>query len=162
VSVASVGRISWPFRPRASEIKCRATAWIVLAEPRDLINFWKMSKIAQRRDSGGSILDFITAPYRHLSVTESVALSPDLRRSIMPSLQLKLVNDQARYTNSQLLQLRRQMLRYARSWPRGSSERNQRRQTAASLRSLLGNKEWLDAHTVFLIREYHRDQGHRL
>jgi hypothetical protein len=80
----------------------------------------------------------------------------------MPTLQLKLVDDQTRYTNSQLLQLRRQMLRYARSWPRGSSERNQRRQTAASLRSLFGNKEWLDAHTVFLIREHHRDQGDRL
>jgi hypothetical protein len=77
----------------------------------------------------------------------------------MPSLQLKLVDDQTRYTHSQLLQLRRQMLRCARSWPIGSSERNQRRQTAASLRSLVGNKEWLDAHTVFLIREYHRDQG---
>ena len=69
----------------------------------------------------------------------------------MPSLQLKLVDDQTRYTNSQLLQLRRQMLRYARSWPRGSSERNQRRQTAASLRSLFSNEEWLDAHTAFLI-----------
>jgi len=78
----------------------------------------------------------------------------------MPTLQLKLVDDQN--TNSQLLQLRRQMLRCARSWPRGSSERNQRRQTAASLRSLVGNNEWLDAHTVFLIREYHGDQGDRL
>jgi hypothetical protein len=80
----------------------------------------------------------------------------------MPSLQFKLVDDQTRYTHSQLIQLRRQMLRYARSWPRGSSERNQRRQTAASLRSLVGNKEWLDAHTVFLIREHRRDQGGRL
>jgi hypothetical protein len=80
----------------------------------------------------------------------------------MPSLQLKLVDDQTRYTNSQLLQLRRQMLRCARSWPRGSSERNQRRQTAASLRSLSRNKEWLDAHTFFLIREHHRDQRDRL
>ena len=71
----------------------------------------------------------------------------------MTSLPLKLVDDQT---------LRRQMLRYARSWPRGSSERNQRRQTAASLRSLFGHKEWLDAHTIFLIREYHRDQGGRL
>ena len=37
----------------------------------------------------------------------------------------------------------------SRSWPRGSSERNQRRQTAASLRSLSRNKDWLDAHTFF-------------
>ena len=68
----------------------------------------------------------------------------------MPSLPLSLLDERTRFTNSQLLQLRRQMLRYARSWPRGSSERNQRRQTAASLRSLFGNKEWLDAHTVFV------------
>jgi hypothetical protein len=80
----------------------------------------------------------------------------------MPPLQLNLLDDQTRFTNSQLLQLRRQMLRYARSWPRGSSERNQRRQTAASLRSLFGNEEWLDAHTVFIIRERHRDQGDEL
>ena len=77
----------------------------------------------------------------------------------MPALQLKLVGDQTRYTNSQLIQLRRQMLRYARSWPRGSSERDQRRQTAASLRRLSGNKKWLDAHAAFLIRERHRNQG---
>jgi hypothetical protein len=141
-----------------AEIKCLATAWTVLAEPCGLINFWKMSKIAQRHDSGGSMLGSITAPYRHLSVTESVALPPNLRRSIMPSLQLKLIDDQTRYTNSQLLQLRRQMLRCARSWPRGSSERNQRRQTAVSLCSLSKNRVWLDAHTVFITREHHRDK----
>jgi hypothetical protein len=27
------------------------------------------------------------------------------------------------------------------------------------LRSGSGNKDWLDAHTVFLFREQHRDQG---
>src|SRR5581483_9548067 len=100
----------------------------------------------------------VTSPprNRHLPVTESVALPPDLRRSIMPSLQLKLADEQTRFANSQLLRLRRQMLRCARSWPRASSERNQRRQTATSLRSPLGNKELLDAHTVFFIRERHR------
>ena len=77
----------------------------------------------------------------------------------MPALELKLVEGQTRSTNSQFLQLRRQMLQCARSWPRGSSERNQRRQAAASLRRLFGNKEWLDAHTVFVVRERHRDQG---
>jgi hypothetical protein len=77
----------------------------------------------------------------------------------MPGLELKLVDDQTRSTDTQLIQLCRQMLQYARSWPRGSSERTQRRQTAASLRRLFGNKEWVDAHTVFVIRERHRDQG---
>jgi hypothetical protein len=66
----------------------------------------------------------------------------------MPLLQLKVAYEQTRYTFSQLVQLRRQMLRYARSLPRGSSERNSRRQLAASLRSLFKNKKWLDANTI--------------
>ena len=66
----------------------------------------------------------------------------------MPLLQLKPAEDHTYYTLSQLVQLRRQMLRYARSLPRGSSERNERRQIASSLRSLFRNKKWLDAHTV--------------
>ena len=64
----------------------------------------------------------------------------------MPSLQLKMVQDNTLYTISQLVELRRQMLRFARSLPRGSSERIERRQIAASLRSLFKNKRWLDAH----------------
>ena len=66
----------------------------------------------------------------------------------MPSLQLKDAYQQTRYTLSQLVQLRRQMLSYARSLPRGSSERNGRRQIAASLRNLFRNKKWLDAHNL--------------
>ena len=50
------------------------------------------------------------------------------------------------HTMSELIELRRQMLRFARSLPPGS-ERNNRRQIAASLRRLFRNKEWLDAHT---------------
>jgi hypothetical protein len=66
----------------------------------------------------------------------------------MPSLQLKMVQDNTLYTISQLVELRRQMLRFARCLPRGSSERIERRQIAASLRSLFKNKRWLDAHVV--------------
>jgi hypothetical protein len=66
----------------------------------------------------------------------------------MPSLQLKPADNHTRYTLSQLVQLRRQMLRFARSLPRGSSERIERRQIASSLRSLFRNKRWLDAHVV--------------
>jgi hypothetical protein len=64
----------------------------------------------------------------------------------MPSLQLKMAQNNPVYIISQLVQLRRQMLRFARSLPRGSSERNERRQIAASLRGLFRNKRWLDAH----------------
>jgi len=63
---------------------------------------------------------------------------PEARRKIaLPRL----------YAIPELIDLRRQMLRFARSLPRGP-ERNNRRQIAASLRSLFRNKAWLDAHTV--------------
>jgi hypothetical protein len=45
----------------------------------------------------------------------------------------------------EFIQLRREMLRYARSFPVGA-QRNQRRQIALSLRALFKNKAWLDAH----------------
>jgi hypothetical protein len=51
------------------------------------------------------------------------------------------------YTMLELIELRRQMLRFARSLPIGP-ERNGRRQIASSLRSLFRNKAWLNAHTV--------------
>jgi hypothetical protein len=51
------------------------------------------------------------------------------------------------YTMPELIEMRRQVLRFARSLPPGP-ERNNRRQIAASLRSLFRNKDWLDTHTV--------------
>jgi hypothetical protein len=70
----------------------------------------------------------------------------------MPSLQLKLEQDNTRYTMPQLIQLRRQMLRFARSLPPGP-ERNGRRQIAASLRSLVRNTKWLAANEA-PVKEY--------
>jgi hypothetical protein len=51
------------------------------------------------------------------------------------------------HTMSELIELRRQMLRFARATPRGP-ERNERRQIASSLRRLFRNKAWLAAHTT--------------
>ena len=65
----------------------------------------------------------------------------------MSLLQLNLINNDTRYTYRQLVQLRRQMLRFAKSIPPGS-ERNARRQIARSLRNLVNNKKWLNDHTV--------------
>lgn len=65
----------------------------------------------------------------------------------MPSLQFKLAETHPRYTLSQLVQLRRQMIRYARLLPPGPA-RNERRQIACSLRSLFRDKAWLNTHTV--------------
>jgi hypothetical protein len=64
-------------------------------------------------------------------------LPSDPNEAFMPSLRPKLADDHTRYSIAQLVQLRRQMLRFARSLPRGSNERIERRQIAASLRSLL-------------------------
>jgi hypothetical protein len=53
-------------------------------------------------------------------------------------------------TTSELLELRRRMLRYARSFPPGP-ERDERRQIALSLRSLFRNKAWLEHTTTEMI-----------
>jgi hypothetical protein len=65
----------------------------------------------------------------------------------MPPKWLTMPGGQTRYTVEQFLELRRQMLRFARSIPPGPA-RNERRQIADSLRRLFKNKEWLDAHLV--------------
>lgn len=67
--------------------------------------------------------------------------------SSLQQLQREQINDDTRYTHGQLVQLRRQMLRFARSTPPGAM-RNERRQIARSLRTIFKNKEWLDAHTA--------------
>jgi len=46
-----------------------------------------------------------------------------------------------------LIEQRRKILRYARSFPTGP-ERNQHRQIALSLRALFRNREWLEAHVL--------------
>jgi hypothetical protein len=65
----------------------------------------------------------------------------------MPSVARTLVQDHPRYRMAELVEHRRNILRYARSFPPGS-ERNQHRQIALSLRALFRNEKWLDAHTV--------------
>ncbi len=51
------------------------------------------------------------------------------------------------YTGPELYDMRRAMLRFARSFPPGP-ERNQHRQIALSLRALLKNSKWLLDHSV--------------
>ena len=54
--------------------------------------------------------------------------------------------EQLFFSHEELIELRRNTLRYARTFPIGA-ERNQHRQIAASLRALFRNKQWLAAHT---------------
>jgi len=63
----------------------------------------------------------------------------------MPSVQ-RLPVFESRRGIEEFIQLRREMLRYARTFPPGA-ERNQRRQIALSLRGLFKNRNWLEAHT---------------
>lgn len=63
----------------------------------------------------------------------------------MPSVQ-RLPIFEPRRSIEEFIQLRREMLRYARRFPPGA-ERNQRRQIALSLRGLFKNRNWLEAHT---------------
>jgi hypothetical protein len=65
----------------------------------------------------------------------------------MPSVARTLALDLRRYSNAELIEQRRNILRYARSLPPGP-ERNQHRKIAFSLRSLFRNKIWLATHTV--------------
>jgi hypothetical protein len=65
----------------------------------------------------------------------------------MPSVARTLVQDHPLYGMAELVEHRRNILRYARVFPPGS-ERNQHRQIALSLRALFKNQKWLDAHTV--------------
>lgn len=65
----------------------------------------------------------------------------------MPLTHRQLLEEHSRYRMAELVQLRREILLYARSTPPGP-ERNQHRQVAVSLRTLFRNRAWLDTHTL--------------
>jgi hypothetical protein len=65
----------------------------------------------------------------------------------MPSVARTLALDLPLYSKAELIEQRRNILRYARSFPPGP-ERNLHRQIALSLRSLFKDKKWLATHTV--------------
>ena len=65
----------------------------------------------------------------------------------MPSVVRELPIEHPLYSNAELMEQRRNILRYARLFPPGP-QRNQHRQVALSLRALFNDKTWLDTHTV--------------
>jgi hypothetical protein len=67
--------------------------------------------------------------------------------SVAPALALDHSNDPPLYSKAELIELRRNILLYARSFPPGF-QRNQHRQIALSLCRLFDNTEWLDAHML--------------
>jgi hypothetical protein len=60
---------------------------------------------------------------------------------------LALALDHPLYSKAELIEHRRNILRYARSFPSGP-ERNQHRQVALSLRALFKNRGWREAHVL--------------
>jgi hypothetical protein len=56
-------------------------------------------------------------------------------------------DESPRYSFAELLEIRRRLLRYARSLPPGP-DRNQHWQVAISLRRLFRDQKWRDDHTV--------------
>jgi hypothetical protein len=65
----------------------------------------------------------------------------------MPAVAFALAPDSPLYSKSELVEHRRNILRYARSFPPGP-ERNQHRQVALSLRTLFRNRVWLEANVL--------------
>jgi hypothetical protein len=65
----------------------------------------------------------------------------------MPSVVRAPTLDRPIYSKAEIVEFRRNTLLYARRFPLGP-ERNQHRQIARSLGSLLKNKEWSDANTL--------------
>jgi hypothetical protein len=70
----------------------------------------------------------------------------------MPLCEFQADLGPARYSIAHLVEKRRDILRYARSLPRGP-RRDQLRQTAASLRALSKKKGWLDAHALVYLEQ---------
>jgi hypothetical protein len=69
----------------------------------------------------------------------------------MPSLARTLRLDHPLYSKAELIEYRRNILRYARSFPPGP-ERNQHRQVALSLRTLFRDREWREANVLKELR----------
>jgi hypothetical protein len=65
----------------------------------------------------------------------------------MPAVARAQDLDPPLYSRSELVEHRRNILRYARSFPPGP-ERNQHRQIALSLRTLFRNRGWLEANVL--------------
>jgi hypothetical protein len=65
----------------------------------------------------------------------------------MSSVARILTPDHPLHSEAELVEQRRNILRYARSFPPGP-ERNQHRRIALSLRTLFRNREWLEAHVL--------------
>jgi len=81
-----------------------------------------------------------------LQIEQVICISIEIG-GIMPSLARTLGPDHPLYSNAELIEHRRNILRYARSFP-PDPERNQHRQVALSLRTLFKDREWREANVL--------------
>ena len=87
-------------------------------------------------------------PLRALAVNVIAMYSRSRRKRRKPDSMTTVEPVFARlYSLDELLELRRNVLRYARACPQGN-ERNQHRQVAVSLRALFKDQKWLQSHTL--------------
>ena len=96
-----------------------------------------MSDIDQRLRKAESQIELVTC----ITVTD-IEIG-----GIMPSVARTLAPDHPLYSNAELIEHRRNILRYARTFPPGP-ERNQHRQVALSLRTLFKDREWREANIL--------------
>jgi hypothetical protein len=88
------------------------------------------------------------SPFHHLNMAiENVVLPPNHRWIPMTAVYRLRPPDRTIYRLPELIEARRHNLEIARSLPPGP-QRNQHRQLAASIKSLMEDENWLDAHTV--------------
>src|ERR1700676_1294110 len=83
-------------------------------------------------------------PLKALAVKVIAIYSRSRRKRRKPN---RMTSVEPHYSRDELTELRRTMLRYARSFPPGN-ERNHHLQIAVSLRRLFRNEKWLAAHTI--------------
>jgi hypothetical protein len=84
---------------------------------------------------------------RHIREVAGITVIENGMEGNMTALAHALAPEPPLYSRSELVEHRRNILRYARSFPPGP-ERNQHRQVARSLRTLFRNRRWLEANVL--------------
>jgi hypothetical protein len=84
---------------------------------------------------------------RHIEKVAGITVIENGMEGDMNGLAHALAPNPPLYSRSELVEHRRNILRYARSFPPGP-ERNQHRQIAGSLRTLFRNRRWLEANVL--------------
>src|SRR5450756_2537072 len=92
-----------------------------------------------------SVAQVTYMPLRALAVNVIAFYSRSRRKRRKPGSMTTVPLVERRYSRDELLELRRNVLRYARSFPPGD-ERNQHLQVAASSRGLCKSGKWLRRH----------------